>query len=50
MLKMKMVQAFIQIERPVGWTHERIQRMAMDLKMIELYNSVAKEKLEQTLY
>ena len=38
----------IQIERPVGWTKIRIRKLVMDLKAIEIYNSVSKHKYDIT--
>ena len=48
MLKIRTIQTFIQIERPTGWSMSKIQRLAIDLKLIELYNSAAKHKLDET--
>ena len=38
----------IQIVRPVAWGVGRIRGLALELKCIELYNSVAKGKKEAT--
>ena len=38
----------IQIERPVGWTQEKVRKLAIEVKTIEIYNSVAKGQLETT--
>ena len=35
----------IQIEKPVGWNKERVRNLAVGIKMIELYNSAAKQKV-----
>ena len=43
---MRVVQAMIQIERPVDWNKERVRKLAWGIKMIELYNSAAKHKVE----
>ena len=40
-IKIRMIQAMIQVERPTGWTIENIERIARDFKNIELYNSAA---------
>ena len=40
-VKVKVIQAMIQIERPRSWNWERVRRLAMDLKNVEIYNSVA---------
>ena len=45
-LKIRVVQAMIQIERPAGWNKERVRNLAWGIKMIELYNSAAKQKVE----
>ena len=45
-LKVRIVQAMIQIERPVGWNKERVRKLAVGIKMIELYNSAAKQKID----
>ena len=37
-LKVRVVKAVIQIERPVGWKKERVRKLAWGIKMIELYN------------
>jgi hypothetical protein len=44
----KVMIAMIQIERPVGWTQEKVRKLAIEVKMIEIYNSVAKGKLDAT--
>ena len=35
-LKIRVVQAMIQIERPKGWSRERVRKLAMELKSIEV--------------
>ena len=47
-IKVRVIQAMIQIERPVGWNQENIRKLAIEVKMIEIYNSVVKGKLEAT--
>jgi hypothetical protein len=47
-IKVKVIQAMIQIERPSGWNQENIRKIAVEVKMIELYNSVGKNKFEAT--
>jgi hypothetical protein len=37
-VKMKIIQLMIQIERPRGWTIERIKEIANEINNIELYN------------
>ena len=46
-LKVKVIQAMIQIERPIGWTINNIRKIALDLKNIEIYNSAFKNKTEK---
>ena len=36
---MKIIQEFIQIERPKGWTRERMEKLVTNIRNIELYNS-----------
>jgi hypothetical protein len=43
----KVIQAMIQIERPIGWTINNIRKIALDLKNIEIYNSAFKNKTEK---
>ena len=38
-IKMKIIQGMIQIERPYGWTIEKIKEIAYDIRNIEMYNS-----------
>ena len=33
-------------QRPVGWNKERVRKLAVGIKMIELYNSTAKQKID----
>ena len=47
-IKIRIVQSMIQIIRPTGWTVKNISRLALELKIIEIYNSVAKRKFEIT--
>ena len=48
MIKVRVIQAMIQIARPVGWGVGRIRGLALELKCIELYNSAIAGKLEAT--
>jgi hypothetical protein len=48
MIKVKVVQAMIQINRPQGWNMESVRKLALEIKSIELYNSVTKNKLDKT--
>ena len=48
MLKVRVIQAMIQIERPSGWGIEMVRRLATELKCIEIYNAAAKHKMEDT--
>ena len=47
MLKVRIIQAMMQIDRPVGWQMENIKKLARELRNIELYNSHANQKTEQ---
>jgi hypothetical protein len=38
-IKMKIVQEFIQIVRPVNWTKERVKQLIVNLINIEMFNS-----------
>ena len=38
-IKMKIIQEKIQINRPTGWTIENMEKIAKELKNIEIYNS-----------
>ena len=49
MIKVKVIQAMIQIERPRGWTMTRVKAIAIELKCLELYNSALKNKKEGAL-
>ena len=44
MVKVRVVQAMIQVARPRAWGVGRIRALALELKCIELYNSVIKGK------
>ena len=46
-LKVRVIQAMIQIERPTGWLVSNIRKLALELKNIEIYNSVAKNNTEK---
>ena len=39
-VKMKIIQAMIQIERPRGWNAERINLISNEIKKMELYNKI----------
>jgi hypothetical protein len=41
-VKIRVIQGMIQIERPRGWTIEKIKEVACDLRNIELYNATIK--------
>ena len=47
-LKVRVIQAIIQIERPVGLIIEQIATLTNELKRIKIYNSVANNKKEKT--
>ena len=48
MLKVRIVQAMIQIERPTAWNIDKIKKLALELKCIELYNAQIKHKFDST--
>ena len=48
MIKVRVVQAMLQVARPVAWGVERIRALAMELKCIELYNSAVAGRKEAT--
>jgi hypothetical protein len=47
-IKVRIIQAMIQIERPKNWIWEIVRKIAMDLKSVETHNSVAHHKLDIT--
>jgi len=47
-IKMKIVQEFIQIERPVNWCKERVKQLIINLRNIELLNLSNKTKTESS--
>jgi hypothetical protein len=47
-IKMKIVQEFIQIERPKGWSITRIENLIMSIRDTELYNAKIYNKAKQT--
>jgi hypothetical protein len=47
-IKIRVIQEMIQIERPVNWTIENIQRIANELMCVEIYNAKKINKLEKT--
>ena len=48
MIKVRVIQAMIQIERPSGWGIERFRKVALELKCIEIYNAAVKVKKDVT--
>ena len=46
-LKVCVIQAMIQIERPRNWNLECVKKLAIEIKMVEIYNSAAKHRLEK---
>ena len=46
-IKMKIIQEFIQIERPKGWTRERMEKLVTNIRNIELYNSQKNNNLNK---
>jgi hypothetical protein len=47
-IKIRVIQEMIQIERPVNWAREKIQKIANEIKCLELYNATMINKLENT--
>ena len=47
-IKMKIIQEMIQIIRPSGWTIEKIEKIAIEMKNLELYNSKINRSMEKT--
>ena len=48
MIKVRVIQAMIQIERPTGWGIERVRKLALELKCIEIYNGAVKSTKDVT--
>jgi hypothetical protein len=46
-IKIRVIQEMIQIERPVNWAIERIQKIANELRCMEIYNATKINKLEK---
>ena len=38
MIKVRVIQAMIQVVRPTGWNAERVRKLALEIRCIELYN------------
>ena len=49
MIKVRVIQAMIQVERPVAWGVGRIRALALELKCLELYNSAISGKKKNPL-
>jgi hypothetical protein len=47
-IKMRLIQEMIQIERPVNWTMEKIVTVVNEIRYIEMYNATLSNKLEKT--
>ena len=47
-IKLKIIQEMIQIIRPSGWTTEKTEKIAMEMKNLELYNSKINRNMEKT--
>ena len=45
---MKIIQEMIQIKRQTGWSMDNVEKIAKDMKNIELYNSKANNNLDKT--
>ncbi len=44
-IKVRVIQAMIQIERPIGWGFEKIKNLALEIRNIEMYNLAVKKRL-----
>jgi hypothetical protein len=40
MIKMKIIQEFIQIERPKGWNEMKMNNLILKMKSVDKYNSI----------
>jgi predicted nucleic-acid-binding protein len=47
MIKMKIIQELIQIDRPRNWDRERLVNVIKNLMDIEKYNSIKDKKIEK---
>jgi hypothetical protein len=47
-IKMKIIQEFIQIERPKNWTILRMHKLIINLRDLELYNGVNNNSIDKT--
>ena len=47
MIKTRVLQAMIHIERPSGWDKERIRKLAIEIKMIKIYRQ---SSVKNTIY
>ena len=47
-VKMKIIQEMIQIQRPMGWSMDNVEKIAKEMKNIELYNSKANNNFDKT--
>jgi hypothetical protein len=45
---MKIIQEMIQIQRPMGWSMDNVEKIAKEMKNIELYNSKANNDFDKT--
>ena len=45
-VKLKIIQEMIQVERPVGWSTEKVKKIVNEIKNIEMYNEAILGKLE----
>ena len=44
-MKVSVIQAMIQIERPTGWRIDEVRKLAMELKCIEIFSSGVDQSL-----
>ena len=48
-IKMKIIKEMIQITRPTGWTLDNVEKIAKELKNIELYYSLSKHCITKNM-
>ena len=46
-VKMKVVQAMIQVERPINWSVENVEKLIKEISSVELYNAAVLGKVEE---
>ena len=46
-IKIRLIQEMIQIERPSNWSREKLLKLAKDIKTMEMYNAAKINKIEK---